>query len=298
MSTANLSASLLSSIPNLSGNNYYDWKFAVSHVLHLIRALNVINGTKERPSTQEKAAEWDRLSKQGLTVIGLTLYDTQQDPSTSIHEYTSCILNTATRLRSIGVTLRDEDVADILIFNLHPDWSNVATSLFTVQGNLKIADVTSTLEDEESCRKLDPDPSLSALAASSYASAPTRSKTPLEQVTCYNCGKKGHYQQQCDQPKKLFRECAALTIAAESSFRELGSAWTIYTATAALATLLVGIDYQPVFSLPTYSMYAKHDECPHPDHIPHLRLNTAFRQNPAVMFVKSMKGLSILLGCD
>ncbi|KAJ2991829.1 hypothetical protein NUW54_g45 [Trametes sanguinea] len=236
MSTANLSTSLLSSIPNLSGNNYYDWKFAVSHVLHLIGALNVVNGTEERPSTQEKAAEWDRLSKQGLT-----LYDTQQDPSTSIREYTSCILNTATRLRSISITLRDKDVVDVLIFNLHPDWSNVATSLFTVQGNLKIADVTSTLKDEESCRKLDPDPSLSALAASSYAPAPTRSKTPLEQITCYNCGKKGHYQQQCDQPKKLFRECAALTITAESSFRELGSAWTIYTATAALTTLLVGV---------------------------------------------------------
>ncbi|KAH9848696.1 hypothetical protein C2E23DRAFT_888942 [Lenzites betulinus] len=98
------------------------------------------------------------------------------------------------------------------------DWSNIATSLSTTQGELKIADVTSALEDEESCRTLNTDNPTSPYSAHAArapltSTATARGRTPLTHITCYNCGVKGHYQQQCDKPLKPFREHAAIAFA-------------------------------------------------------------------------------------
>ena len=234
MSTHGISTLLLSSVSQLNGKNYYDWKFAVTQVLRFTGTLSVINGTEERPALHDKTTEWDHLAEHGLTVIGLTvepsqyvyirdtkssplawtalqaqyqkksranhialkrqLYSTQQDPSAPIREYTSRILDTATRLHSIGVTFKDEDIVDVLIFNLHPDWSNVAMTLTTSQGNLKTADIVSTLEDEESHHNLKPDPNYPSVL---YAHG-LHSHSPTTRM-CYTCGKPSHIARDCSQ---------------------------------------------------------------------------------------------------
>src|SRR5437868_3780652 len=153
--------SLIGTVPKLNGQNYHDWKFAISMVLRRADAWEIVAGKKERPDGRGNAAttaatEWDTKADEALTIIGLTIgvdqyqyirdatngieawealakiyeknsranrialkrqfYSYQHDPTLPIQEYISGITGLAARLKAIGVTLKDIDINDVLLF--------------------------------------------------------------------------------------------------------------------------------------------------------------------------------------
>ena len=106
---------------------------------------------------------------------------------------TNHVTDLAARLNAIGVTLKDEDIVDVLIFNLHHTWSSIASSLSTATGELKLNDVISALDDEEARRIQDPFDETTYLARSTRP----RSRTPNRASKCYVCDKPGHIARDC-----------------------------------------------------------------------------------------------------
>ena len=69
--------------------------------------------------------------------------------STSISTYVNGTTDLARKLNAIGVSLSDQDITDVLIFNLDNEYSSIATSLIESKEKLKTTDVKSALLKEE-----------------------------------------------------------------------------------------------------------------------------------------------------
>jgi len=192
-------------------------------VLRRSGCWEIVNGTISKPSTRDAREKWEIKSEEGLTSIGLTVdtdqYQYIQDATTGpeawealskvyekrsranrialkrefygyqhnldapIQDYISGILGSARKLKAIGVKLEDTDIMDVLLFNLHADWSNIAGTLCATTDDLDtISDITGSLQDEEGRR-------------GGYNETPN----VVMQATggCSNCGKLGHSKAQC-----------------------------------------------------------------------------------------------------
>jgi hypothetical protein len=220
--------SLLNSVPKLNGQNYHDWKFAISMVLRHSGCWDVIT-EKVTASTRDAQSK----AEEGLTSIGLTIEPSQyqyirdcsdgidawkalkkvyeknsranrialkrqfygyiHDIEQSIQVYITGVTGLATRLKAIGVKLEDADIMDVLLFNLDQSWSNIAATLCATTDELNvIADVTGPLLDEEGRRGGPPNGDTEAAMFSR-----TR-----RTITCYNCQKQGHISRDCKEPRK------------------------------------------------------------------------------------------------
>jgi len=187
-----MSERMIMSINRLNGDNYHDWKFAASMALQAKGCWDVISGVTKKPSDPAEEKEWSKKAEDGLTVIALTVqpdqyiylrdctdgvdawnrlkeayeknsratritlkrqfYGFEHDVSAPMQSYVNGITELAGKLKAIGITLTDEDITDVLIFNLNNEYSSIAASLTSAKGELKIADVTSTLLEEEQRR--------------------------------------------------------------------------------------------------------------------------------------------------
>jgi hypothetical protein len=58
-----------------------------------------------------------------------------------ITNYITGITDLAAQLKSIKVALTDEDIIDVLIFNLHESWGSIAASLTAATEELRLSDV-------------------------------------------------------------------------------------------------------------------------------------------------------------
>jgi hypothetical protein len=89
--------------------------------------------------------------------------------------------------------LMDDDIIDILIFNLHESWGNLAVTLTTITGKLKIADVKGALMDEEG-RHGKPE-----TGSETNVALVVKANQKGESVECYCCHKIGHYMGNCPE---------------------------------------------------------------------------------------------------
>ena len=98
----------------------------------------------------------------------------------------------AFQLTKIGISVPDEDLILVLTAGLPPSYEPLIVSLDAVSpDSLTLDFVVSRLLNEEARQGIPAsDPTSSAMAA-------TRAKTPLSQITCFKCQKKGHYQSHC-----------------------------------------------------------------------------------------------------
>jgi len=230
------------SISRLNGDNYHDWKFAVSMLMRSRGCWNVVSGGIKKADAD--AADWTKKAEDGLTIIGLTVdpsqyvhirdctdgvaawaalqgayeknsratrislkrqfYGFEHDTNAPMQSYVNGITDLAARLKAIGIQLTDEDITDVLIFNLQGDYSNIAASLTTAQGELKVSDVTSALLEEESRKGGPPTPfSDTSLVARDgrhpnwEIDSPRRKLPPRTNRTCFRCGRSGHIMDHC-----------------------------------------------------------------------------------------------------
>lgn len=204
-------------------------------------------------TNKDEMKEWRKFANDGLTVIGLTVdpsqytyirdaedgvtawdilkdlyekntrsqrinlkrqfYNFEHDTSATIQAYISGITDLAAKLKAIGVTLTDEDITDVLIFNLDNDYANVAASLTTFKGNLTITDVTSVLKEEEQRRG--GAPKLETAMTTKYGDGrgpwPNVRKGPetarqegyAGTFGCYRCGRTGHIWRFCSATRTV-----------------------------------------------------------------------------------------------
>jgi hypothetical protein len=191
----------------------------------------------------DELKEWEELAEDGLTAIGLTIEQSQKqyirdcedgpaawkklaeiyeknstatrislkrkfysyhhDTERPISDYINDITTLASQLKAIGVTLKDEDITDVLIYSLAPEYSAIATVLMA-QSNASttVADITSALIEEEARRKELEGPEIiteTGLAAKHST------------VECGNCHKRGHTIEKCwakgGKGKKVCHQC-------------------------------------------------------------------------------------------
>jgi hypothetical protein len=180
---------LITSITKLNSENYHDWKFAVSIVPWQKGCWKVTLGEEEKPPAKEAEGSWETKANEAFTLIALTVepsqytyirnakngpeawkalkdiyeknsrstcinlkqqfYGFEHDTSASISAYVHSIIDLARKLNDIGVSLSDQDITDVLIFNLDNEYSSPATSLITSKEELKTTDVKSALLEEE-----------------------------------------------------------------------------------------------------------------------------------------------------
>ena len=116
----------------------------------------------------------------------------KKDDTQSIQSWVADICRVAFQLSEIGISVPDEDIILVLTAGLPPSYEPLIVSLDAVFPDLLTLNfVISRLLNEESCQGVPaPDPTSSTMIA-------TRFKTPISQITCFKCQKKGHYQSHC-----------------------------------------------------------------------------------------------------
>lgn len=241
MSTYNIHALLHSVPKLSGASDYQDWKFAIGMVLRRAGSYDIVTGTTLETSENSKdwkAMAEEGLTIIGLTVtpgqyshirdckngpeawkalaaiyekdsratrisLKRQIYGFRHDPDAPMQEYITAITNLAARLGSLSKdnTLTPTEITDILIFNLHESYSNIAATLTATKGELSVADVTGALLDEEGRQ------------AGSVLIGPSnyRRRGEMEvayaanggrEFKCFNCGKTGHIARNCRSSKK------------------------------------------------------------------------------------------------
>ena len=112
-----------------------------------------------------------------------------------------------------GVSLIDEDVILALTEGLPDTYSSLIVALDSIPPNdLTLANVATWLLNEEICQdpvvsaKLEQEPYKNL--ALQVATVLKKKKRPVEEITCFNCEGKGHYQADCPSPKQLLAALA------------------------------------------------------------------------------------------
>lgn len=194
--------------------------------------------------------EWDRKAEEGLTLIGLSIQPSQytyirdanngieawnalkdayeknsrstrinlkrqffnfeHDTNAPMQSYVSGITDLAGKLKAIGVTLTDEDITDVLIFNLDNEYSSIASTLMASKSEFKVADVASALLEEEQRKGGAPPPSVDGITLMGKSSnhphfgtgppgrrGPHRDAREGIKRTCYRCRRTGHLIKDC-----------------------------------------------------------------------------------------------------
>ncbi|KAJ3547180.1 hypothetical protein NMY22_g1749 [Coprinellus aureogranulatus] len=228
----------------LDEDNYHDWKFAVSMILRHRECYDVVTGVEKKPTKADDIPAWERKAQDGLTIIGLSVdrsqytyireakngaeawsllkdqyekntratrislkrrfYGFEHTTDMPMQTYISGITDLAAKLGGIDIQLKDEDITDVLIFNLNSEYSSIASTLMATQGTLKISTVTSALLEEER-RKGGPngDPAIALLGKAKNDGKHPHWGTgpPGRSSNCFRCGRKGHRLRDCTAQK-------------------------------------------------------------------------------------------------
>lgn len=233
------SSRLLHNIAHLDGDNYHDWKFAVSMVMRARGCWEIVSGDALKPEKDKDAKDWEKKAEDGMMVIALTVKPNQYtyirdctngveawEALRSVHErnsratrialkrqfyafehnidgpmqsYVNGITDLAAKLRAIGTKLSDEDITDVLIFNVNDKYSNIAATLVATKDELKISDVINTLLEEE--RRIGGPVIDAGTALVTYPTGP-KGRGP-DRRNCYRCGRTGHLMSQCRAVKHV-----------------------------------------------------------------------------------------------
>ena len=135
---------------------------------------------------------------------------------TPISAYLNSIMDLAGKLKAIGVSLTDQEITDVLIFNLDNEYSSIAASLIASKDELKITEVKSALLEEEQRKGgapggLEIGTSLYSNGIKNDGKGPPGRKGPnrdrregfVDNQACYRCGRTGHISRYCRATKTI-----------------------------------------------------------------------------------------------
>jgi hypothetical protein len=125
----------------------------------------------------------------------------------------SDVKNAAFRLESSGVAIIDEDIILALTAGLPESYSTFIVALDNLlTDQLTLSNVVTRLLNEELRQSVPSQSSESNEALAVQVRAKNiKKKTPLSEITCFNCGGRGHYQTDCPSLKIEKKETAAAT---------------------------------------------------------------------------------------
>lgn len=229
-------------IAKLNNDNYYAWSYRMEMRFRKLGVWSLVDGSENRPLgsdntrvvkawrtrmdlalseivsevedeqlvhtriSRNPADVWARLASihvsQGLGGIISTwqrLFQMKKATDTSIQQHVSSIRELADRLTGLGDTPSDSLLVSVLMLSLPPSYSSLVISLDSHSQVLDFDFVAQRCMNEEA-RQLsmqDSETSTSAFVAK------TKPRRDRKDVTCFKCGEKGHYRNECpknDEP--------------------------------------------------------------------------------------------------
>jgi hypothetical protein len=176
----------MASIPNLTGDNWYEWKKEVETYFMFIGCGGHVSSTKPGG---DKVLEWDRLDQKVYAVIWFLInpnhrspimttnsgkeawailvaeyqkdsatnrillrqqfYSITHDPALPISNFIEDVFSIVRKLDAIGHKPSDVEVSDKVLIGLNPSWGPVRTTLMLQSKTLSIQEITSALKQYE-----------------------------------------------------------------------------------------------------------------------------------------------------
>ena len=149
---------------------------------------------------------WERLQathvSQGLgSIIAIwqRLFTLKKANDTSIQAHASVIRELADRLTGLGDGLSETLLVSVLMLSLPESYSSLIISLDTHNNRTNFDFVVQCCMNEEA-RQTTAHNATGGHNKAFHADA-TRPKRDKADITCYKCGRKGHYRNECPEPK-------------------------------------------------------------------------------------------------
>lgn len=237
-------------IERLKGrDNYDDWKFAVQAYFEHEGLWKCVLGTETDADKLTKAKSriilliepsnyahvksaktakeaWDKLNAafedNGLNrKVGLLriLTTTKLNDSTSVDEYVNTIVNTAHKLKGIGMDISEEWIGTLLLSGLPDKYSPMIMGIESSGVSITADSIkTKILQDVKTDSECLAESTAMFSKHKSKKSTNNRNKT----VRCYECNKYGHFSNQCPEKKvhssnigALYTSCMASSVSSD-----------------------------------------------------------------------------------
>lgn len=156
--------------------------------------------------SRNPADVWTRLASihvsQGLGNVISTwqkLFQIKKATETSIQQHVSSIRELADRLTGLGDEPSDSLLVSVLMLSLPPSYSSLVISLDSHYDELNFDFVAQRCMNEEARQLSMQNSEASTSDQTSAFVARTKPRRDRKDVTCFKCGKKGHYRNECPE---------------------------------------------------------------------------------------------------
>ena len=133
-----------------------------------------------------------------------------------MQNWIAVVRHTAFRLMQIGVEVSDEDFILVLTQGLPAAYETFVVSLDATDPSLLTSEYVICRLLNEEVRQSGLKDQLSVAQKDVAFQVDKKRKRPIEQITCYKCQKKGHYQSQCPENVKTPDEARLVKVDEES----------------------------------------------------------------------------------